>query len=62
MLYILTVGLMVFGMVVAVFKVQADTSFGLQAILHTIELLTIGVLGILAGRHSVARDVEPPKP
>lgn len=62
LLFVLTIGLLVFAALDAIFPVKAETSFGLQEILHTIELLAGGILGILAGRRSVGTDKPDDKP
>ncbi len=58
LLYIETIGMMVFGVVVALGKVHPDSSYGLPEILHTIELLTAGTLGIIAGRYSSGKKED----
>jgi hypothetical protein len=50
LLFVLTIGLLVFGMLDAHWTVREDTSFGLHDILHTLEDIAIGIFGVLAGK------------
>ena len=57
-LLILVLGLLIFGMVVALAHIQEATSFGLREIINTLGLLASGIIGILSGKNLVNQKTE----
>lgn len=48
LLFVMVIGLFVFGGAIAIGKVHEETSFGLPDVIKTISLLAAGILGILS--------------
>jgi hypothetical protein len=61
-LYVLVIGLLILAVVIAIGKVQQETSFGLKEVFGILAILANGIIATLAGRRNPDNPVNPASP